>query len=174
MKNIKSRLIPCLPGFINIIEKILSEESLNGWKLISKSCWDFVFEKSNPKEREYILYSKFDCSKGIDYHFLSVKDKFCVKNSKVNDCCNVFEVDTSKKNIELTMFIQARNRYYKKRYIVLTIFFVVCLVLSILLTYHTNLCYIPFVVLFLLIYNIISLFVLCVTEKKCVKKQGRG
>lgn len=163
MKKTKLIYILCLPGFVNRIEKKLSDFSLDGWKLILKLGCRFTFIESTPKKRRYVLYTKFDCSKGIDYHFFSTKNKYKINKSKLNNCCDIFEVDLSKIDSEFDRFIKARTHYFIKRYIYLSIYFAILEAISIVITYQTKLWFVPVFMVIPLLYSIVSLITLVKT-----------
>lgn len=78
----------------NIIEKWLTQMSLNGFALIYNNWWKFVFVETSPKHREYCLYSGFDASKGIwaDYYLAK---KLCgkTKGKLLKNTYGIFEID---------------------------------------------------------------------------------
>lgn len=90
----KTVIKPFIPSMSNIIEKWLTQMSLNGFALIYNNWWKFVFVETSPKHREYCLYSGFDASKGIwaDYYLAK---KLCgkTKGKLLKNTYGIFEID---------------------------------------------------------------------------------
>lgn len=145
----------------NIIEKWLTQMSLNGFALIYNNWWKFVFVETSPKHREYCLYSGFDASKGIwaDYYLAK---KLCgkTKGKLLKNTYGIFEIDTKKDKQMLYQFKKIRKKHYVKHYFglfMLTLFFSFILLV---LSYLNKYCIILYILcLVLVIYYLVSLIV---------------
>ena len=159
-----------VPAMINRVEEWLSSKSEVGWDLIAYNGWKFSFfpEKKTPKRKQYFMYSGFDAKPGFSYDFLSAKERYGNKKSKISskELC-VFEIDENKKDQSFYSYLNARNNYYKKHYIGLSIFSLLLVLLVILLISYENKLF-PLLIItgFVHFYADISLIIISLDQKK--------
>lgn len=148
---------------VNEIEKWLQKCALDGWKLVRHKGWLFYFVKANKKKRRYFMYIIFDAKPGFYPDYFNAKKKYKKAKSHLNDTSlDIFEVDTSKIDSEYQSYIKTRNKYYRRQYTKLLLFFTLFLItLGITLYSHLLAFFILSAIPHLMfVYSIISIIVL--------------
>ena len=111
---------------VNIVEKWLQTKSRQGLILVRRSGWIFVFEEKQANDTRYFMYFNLDASIGFATEYYYVKQRYGKGKSKINNSYDsVFEVDPKNVDSNFEKYVNARNEYYKKRYIKLLIFSII-------------------------------------------------
>ena len=121
---------PHIPAMVNDLENWLEEKTLLGWRLEKVCCWIFTFRKCAPYKGKYFIYRGFDASKALSFDFHIAKERYAAKKSPLNKLhTHIFEVDSLKIDTCYLKYIRARNLFYKRHYLKLTIISLICSIL---------------------------------------------
>lgn len=153
---------PFIPAMVNSVERWLMQMSVQGLFLVNMNGWKFTFEEKAIEEAEFFLYSSFGTSKGISADYCRAREKYGKRRSGINKSyCNVFEVDSAKKDSNFLIYKNERNLYYKKHYLRLLIFSLIAETVSIFISSEYTPCVPVAVVYFVItIYSLISVLIL--------------
>lgn len=134
----KIRIYP--PFCYGRLDKWLKSMSLKGWHIVHCGLFSFVFEKGEPKEKEYFTYGLISqegkYSVSLRYPLLEKTYGLKKKKSKINSneskSHQIVEIDLNKTDIEKDVgykeMISDRNRLYFRHFIknlCVTLFFIV-------------------------------------------------
>ena len=155
------------PSTINTMERWLIKKAHDGWKLIDKRGWKFVFAKCSPYEAKFFSYSGFDSSRGFSYDYLASKNIYSKSKSIINKSnLEVFEVDLNKIDNGFKILVLLRNKYYLKHYLYLSIMNFFCVLVMLFIV---NVCWIILFFLIPLAYSLASAMILFCEIKKTKK-----
>ena len=119
------------------LDKWLKQMSLNGWHIVDCGAIWFLFEKGEPKEKEYFTHGlntqEGNYSISLRYPLLEktygIKKKKSKINAKDRKSYNIVEIDTNridiKNNVGYKELISDRNRLYRRYFIRNLILFLV-------------------------------------------------
>ena len=106
---------------IPIIEKWLKTKAQKGFKLISYRFGVFVFERCQPKNREYFVFKESLGDKKMKFHgdFCMLKHLYAKRKTALNKRGRVVvEIDTRKIDSNYQFYRLARTQYYIHRELV--------------------------------------------------------
>lgn len=138
-----------LPFMYHRLDKWLKEMSANGWHIVHCGFFYFVFEKGNPRPKEYFTYeltqpynSEGKYSIILRYPLLETQFGVRKKRSKINanpdKAYQILEISTAKVDDYAYEELKSdRNRLYKKKAIVNALYFLLFLVLGVILSVLT-------------------------------------
>lgn len=168
----KKVFIPFILARINKVEAQLSNICLDGWELVDVKGWSFFFRKTSPTKRMYFVYRNFDRSKGISFDYHRAKQIYSKRNSNLSNPY-IFEIDTSKIDANLYSYIDIRNRYHIKFYVLLSI---ASLITELLLVFISSQYGWWYCVVFsgVVLYSLISLAIMVFDTARLKKHREKG
>ena len=121
-ENAKKCFHPYLAVNTHRMEKWLSKQSHDGWRLVRSRGWVFTFMRAAPAEREYFSFTLPWCDKNSKFsnNYVHAERHYAAIQHKI-DSYIVFEVDPEKKNPFYSFLIAERARYYRKFYGILSL-----------------------------------------------------
>ena len=160
IEKIKQTIYPFVPARVNQLEKWLSYQAANGWKLEQKKGWKFTFRKCRPYTTKYFCYASLDRSFGITTEYLISKRRYERAQTSIKESdISIYEVDISKMDEDFSRFVSLRNKEYLTLYLaylfVSAIIVVACMMSEVEAILFFGFCWLPMV-----LYSIVSVVLL--------------
>ena len=123
----KRIFFPVFTWNVHRLEKRLTKESSEGYRLVSGTGWNMYFKKTDPKERLYIAYCSPFLAKPDRFldEYICDENAYQLRKSPLKKGSKlfyfIFEVDERKKDRLFHLIYQSRDHFYFKHYTLMLI-----------------------------------------------------